>query len=260
VNDIRTTLIPLSLGDPEVGGIVHDLSKDGATEEDHVLSARRILNLKLELLLLESGRKTGVHGGTTREHNVLVESRTKIDISILDHVEEHVVKSGLLRVDKTRLEENLGGLETLHANLDLTTIGKNEVLSESSSLKSKALLDIHIVANVAALLLDKTDSLEISGTVEVVTTSLQELDKIASDVTASDIKTADEVSGAGVVPDGDDVGHTITGVDDDTVDETLGVEDEHGLDLNLGSGETISLEHVLEHLLLVLDGVERGLG
>jgi len=188
--DVRTELLPFSLRNPEVRLIIHNLSKNGTTEENHVLSTRRILNLELELLqtlsitlknvievesahlLLKTRGKTGVHGRTTRKDDVLVEGWAEINISILNHTEKHLVKTGLLTIDKVGSEEDFRSLETLHTDLDLTTIRKNEVLEESGGFESKTLLDIKVITDVAALLLDQTDSLEVGGTVEVITSGL----------------------------------------------------------------------------------------
>ena len=100
LDDGRTVLIPLLLGDPELGALVHDVGQHGAAQEDHVLAARGVLDAELELLdargvaldevrvqgthlLLHAGRETGEHGGAAGEDDVLVEGGTQVDVGLL---------------------------------------------------------------------------------------------------------------------------------------------------------------------------------
>lgn len=91
----------------------------------------------------------------------------------LDHVEEHLVDTGALAVDERGVEQHLRRLKALHADLDLAVIGQHEGLEHGRGLESKALLDLEVVANVAALLLDLADSLEVGSAVEVVAAGLR---------------------------------------------------------------------------------------
>jgi hypothetical protein len=81
---------------------------------------------KVELadLLLETAGKTGVHAATTREHNMVVELGTSIDVGILDGLEEKTGHAGGIDINARWLEQSLGRLETLGADLDHATIGK----------------------------------------------------------------------------------------------------------------------------------------
>ncbi|KAK3923805.1 Formin-E [Frankliniella fusca] len=60
--------------------------------------------------------------------------------------------------------------------------------------------------------------------------------------------------------DGDSVGDTVTGVQDDTGGTTGGVQGEHGLDGDVHGGAVEGLEHDLGHLFTVSLGVKGGLG
>lgn len=46
----NTLLEPLFPGYPELFAVLHDISKDGTTEEYHVLASRRIFNAYFEFL------------------------------------------------------------------------------------------------------------------------------------------------------------------------------------------------------------------
>ena len=56
------------------------------------------------------------------------------------------------------------------------------------------------------------------------------------------------------------VGYTITRVNDDTSQQTLGIQGQYGLNGDVDALETVGLEHGLNHLLSVLLGVHGGLG
>jgi len=152
----------------------------------------------------------------------LIESGTQIDISLLDHAEQHVLHALLFAVDEVGVEENLRGLKSLGGDLDDTTIWESVVLYKGGGLESEALLDLEIVADVTQLLLDETNSLKISRSVEVVATNLEEFDEVTGDVTTSDVEALDEERRTDTLPDGDNVCDTITRINDDTGEETLG--------------------------------------
>jgi hypothetical protein len=91
----------------------------------------------------ESGRKREgreeISGGVsepTREDNVFVILCTCINISILDHLKDHISHARLLTVDEMRIEERLRGLKSLSANLDDLTIRESVILHETGRLLS----------------------------------------------------------------------------------------------------------------------------
>jgi len=242
-----------------------------------VLAARRILDTALELgkklsaaledtlevelldLLLQTRGKTREHGGTTRKNDVLVELGAQIDISLLDAVEELISHTKSINIDEVRLEENLGGEITLLAHADDTAVGDGEGVDEGGGLSGELLLDPEIITDVAELLLDLTDSLEIGSAVEGIATEEEELDEVAGNIGTGDIKTAHKVGHGVTLANRDDVSNTITRVEHDTIKKTLGVQHENGLHGDVDTAETVLLEHDLHHLLTVLKRVHGGL-
>ena len=66
-----------------------------------------------------------------------------------------------------------------------------------------------------------------------------------------DVESTGEVREGVAVDDGDDVGDAVAAVEDETGEETLRVQGENGLDLDVDAVETPRLEHRLHHLLSV---------
>jgi len=272
-----THLCPLVLEHPELVTILHDISEHSTTKEHHVTTAGRILNAALELgkeflpalehtvkveltdFLLKTRGKTGEHGGTTRKNDVLIELGTKIDISLLDTVKELISHTHSINIDEVGLEEHLRGEVTLLTKTDDTTVRDLEGIDEGGGLSGKLLLDGKIVANVAELLLDLTDSLKIGSAVEGITTEKKKLDEVAGNIRTGDIKTTHKVGHGVTLANGDDVSHTITRVKHDTIEKTLSIKHENGLHGNVDTVETVLLEHDLHHLLTILLGVHGSL-
>jgi len=243
-----------------------------------VPTARRILDAALELgkelllalkdtvkvelldLLLKTRGKTREHSSTTRKNDVLIELGTKIDISLLDAIEELVSHTHIINIDEVRLEEDLRGEVTLLAKTDDTTIRDGVGIDEGSSLSGELLLDSEIITDVAELLLDLTDSLKIGSAVESITTEEKKLDEVASNIGTGNVETTDEVGHGVTLTDRDNVSHTITRVEHDTIKKTLSVKHENGLNGDIDTVETVLLEHGLNHLLTVLKRVHGSLG
>jgi len=274
----RTLLVPLPLEHPELVTLLHDICKHSTTKEHHVTTTRRIFDAALELgeelllaledavkvelldLLLETRRKTREHSGTTRKNDVLIELGTKIDISLLDAVEELVSHTHGIDIDEVGLEEHLRSKVTLLTKADNTTVRDGVGIDEGGGLSGELLLDGKIVTDVAELLLDLTDGLKIGSAVEGITTEEEELDEVAGNIGTGDIKTTDEVGHGVTLTDRDDVSHTITRVEHDTIKKTLSVKHKDGLHGDVDTVETVLLEHDLNHLLTVLAGVHGSLG
>ena len=81
-------------------------------------------------------------------------------------------------------------------------------------------ITFHPSPDVAELLLDFSHGLEISRTVESVTSHEQKLDQISRDVSSGDIKTPREVGQRKAVVHWNDVRHAIARVDHDTSRQT----------------------------------------
>jgi hypothetical protein len=120
------------------------------------------------------------------------------------------------------LEEDLRSLESLSANSDNTTVRKLIRLDEDSGLKGKLALSVDIQTNIAEFLLDLANSLEICSSVEVVSTELEQLDKVLGDIASSNIKTLGQVGKGESLINRNNVGHTITRIDDNTGQKSWG--------------------------------------
>ena len=266
--DLVTFLVPLVLVHPERLLVLHDTSQHGTTQEHHVLPARRILDPALELLeaalvalqhtvqvqladvALDTRGKTRVHRRTTRQDNVLVELGTDIQLGLVDDLEEEIGDTPTVASsEEPGLEEGLGGLVTLGSDLDDPTIRKLVLLDKGGGLQSQLALDVQVETDVAQLLLDLTDGVEIGGPVEGISAEKEELNQVTGDVTTSNVQTLGQERESVTLVHRDDMSNTISGIDDNTGKETLGVQDQHGLDGDVGGHESVLLEHGLNHLI-----------
>lgn len=116
-----------------------------------------------------------------------------------------------------------------------------------------------IEGNIAELLLDITDDFSFGGGGEWVATFHEDLDEVLGKIAAGKIQSEDGVRESETLVDGDSVGNTITGVENNTSSTTGGVEGEDCLDGNVEGGSVEGLEHDLGHLFTVSLGVQRSL-
>ena len=159
-----------------------------------------------------------------------------------------------------RLEETLGRLEALAADADDAAVGQGIRLDQHGRLLAQALVEHQVVRDVAQLLLDLPDRLEVGGPVERVAALQQQGDQVAGDVPAGDVEPPGEVVQHRALVHGHDVCDAVAGVDDHARRQTLRVQREDGLDGDVHAAEAVPLEHDLAHLLPVLERVHRRLG
>ena len=164
-----------------------------------------------------------------------------------------------LKTQDVRLEQSLGGTETLVANGDDLSVGQLVGLLQAGALGSGLDLLLEVEGDVAKLLLDVTDNFTLGGGGESVTTLSQDLHQVVGQVTTSHIDTGDGVGEGETLVDGDNVGDTVTGVENDTGGTTGGVQGQDSLDGDVEGGGVEGLEHDLGHLLTVRLGVDGGL-
>ncbi len=164
-----------------------------------------------------------------------------------------------LEAEDGGLEESLGSTETLVANGDDLTVGKLVRLLERRALGSSLDLLLKVKSDVAELLLDVTNDFTLGGGGEGVTALSENLHEVVGKITASHVDTGNSVGKSETLVDGDNVGDTITGVEDDTGGTARGVEGEDGLDGNVEGGGVEGLEDNLGHLLTVGLGVDGSL-
>ena len=158
------------------------------------------------------------------------------------------------------LEESLGGTETLVANGDDLTVGKLVGLLEAGALGSSLDLLLEVKSDVAKLLLDVTNDFTLGSGGEGVAALSENLHEVVGKITTSHVDTGDGVGKSETLVDGDNVGDTVTGVEDDTGGTTRGVQGQDSLDGDVESGGVEGLEDDLGHLLTVGLGVDGSLG
>ena len=129
----------------------------------------------------------------TYHDNVGVEILTDVNIALHDGVEGGDVDSAGLETENGRLEEGLGGTETLVADGDDLTIGKLVGLLEGRALAGGLDLLLEVEGDVAQLLLDVTDNFTLRSGGEWVATFHQVLDKEFGKVTTGKVETEDGV-------------------------------------------------------------------
>merc|ERR1712102_4905 len=265
VHNAWAGLVILLLGDPHLleGG---EGGKDGSSDPDGVLPLGGSDDLDFHGaggqggdLLLHPVSNTGVHGGATREDGVGVQVLPDVNIALHDGVVGGLVDTTGLHTQERRLEESLRAPEPLIADGDDLTVGKLVGPLEGAGGGSGGHLLLEVQGDVAELLLDVTDNLALSGGGERVATLGEDLHEMISEVTASQVEPEDGVGESVSLVDGDSVGDTVSGVQDDTGGTAGGVQGENSLDGDIHGGSVEGLEHDLGHLLPVSLGVEGSL-
>ena len=190
---------------------------------------------------------------------MLVELGAEVDVGLLDAVKELVGHAHCIDVDEVRLEEHLGRKIALLAQTDGAAVRNGVRLDKRGGLGRKLLLDPEVVADVAQLLLDLADRLKVGRAVERVPAQQQQLDEVARDVRAGNVEATHQVRHRVALAHRDDVRHTVTRVEHNTVQQTLRIQHQHGLHRHVDTAEAVLLKHDLDHLLAVLERVHRRL-
>ena len=161
-----------------------------------------------------------------------------------------------LKTEDGRLEESLRGTEALVANGDDLTVRKLVRLLEAGALLGSLDLLLEVKSDVAKLLLDVTNDFTLGRGGEGVAALSKNLHEVVGKVTTSHVDTGNGVGKSETLVDGDNVGDTVTGVEDDTSGTTGGVQGQDSLDGDVESGGVEGLEDDLGHLLTVGLGVD----
>jgi hypothetical protein len=170
------------------------------------------------------------------------------------------VDTTALKTKDGRLEESLRSTEALVANGDDLTVGKLIGLLEAGALAGSLNLLLEVEGDVAELFLDVTNDFALGGGGESVTTLGKNLHEVVGQIATSHVDTRDGVRKSETLVDGDNVGNTVTGVENDTGGTTGGVQRQNSLDGDVERGGVECLENNLCHLLTVGLGVDRSLG
>merc|ERR1719476_804539 len=161
--------------------------------------------------------------------------------------------------EERRLEESLGGTESLIADGDDLAVGKFIRLLQGGGGSSSGHFLLKIKGNIAELLLDVTDNFTLSSGGERVTTLSEDLHEVVGEFTTSQVQTENSMGKSITLIDGNSVGDTITRVHDNTSGTTRGIQGEDSLDGNIHGGHVEGLEHDLGHLFTVSLGIEGSL-
>merc|ERR1712076_35774 len=250
-------LVVLLLGDPHLleGGKGR---QDGTSDPDGVFPLWGSNDLDLNGgwgksgdLLLHTISNTGVHGGASGHDGVSVQVLPDVNIAFHDGVVGGLVDSAGFHSQERRLEEGLGGTETLVTDGDDLTVGKLIGLLEGGGGSSGGHLLLKVKGNIAKLLLDVTDNLALSGGGERITTLGKDLHEVVGQLTSSQVQTEDGMGESITFIDGDGVGYTITRVHHDTGGTSRSIKGEYGLDGNIHCWHVEGFEHDLGHLFTV---------
>ena len=265
MDDLSTGIVVVFLGDP-VSGEGGEGAESGGTGPNRVVSVRRgndlghtsLGGLLLDLVI-ESGIDTLIKSGTTGKDDVGVKVGSNIDITVVDRLDGELGKTESLitLLGESRLEDELGGLESRSVDLDNLTIGKLEVLLMlvgGTSLTKSLLV---VLSDEASLLLDASNNLlpSTSSTLGSDTVEGQKFFHVLGNGSTSNEVLSDGVRDGETFEDGDSVGNTITGVANNTGGSTIGIQRHDGLDGNIETIDGELLEHDLGHLLSVSLGV-----
>jgi len=264
VDNARAGLVVFLLGDPHLlEG--RQGSQDGATDPYGVFALWGSNDLDLDGgwgqggdFLLHTIGNTGVHGGATRHDNVGIQILTDIDIALHDRVVDGLVDTARFHTQEGRLEQRLGATETLIADGDDLSVGKFIRLLQGGGGGSGGHLLLEVQSNIAQLLLDVTNDFTLSGGGERVATLGEDLHQVVGQIATSQIQTEDGMGQGITFIDGDGVGDTITGIQNDTGGTAGSVQGEDSLDGNIHGWRVEGLKHDLGHLLTVSLGVQGG--
>jgi hypothetical protein len=137
----------------------------------------------------------------------------------------------LLHVHQVRLEHALWCFVSLRSDFDDSTVRElsisvdpylctrdthSVVLDQSGGLFRKFLVHVQIITHETQSLLDTSHSLEIGCPLESVSSHQEKLDQVPRDISTSDIQSSSEVRQGESIIDGNDMGYTISRVDDNT--------------------------------------------
>lgn len=253
-----------------------DLDLNGGGLQAATRELLRALNALLDGALqvaLNTATEVLEHGGSSRENNVLVETTTNVDGAVLDDVvDDSGEGDGEVRGEDLGVEEDFGTQEALITDVNLVLLLCDlvdalldlEPLLRLSIVLTELLGDIR--ADIAVLLLDTLGNLQRLRRGDGLTTlTVEGLDE-GRDITTSEGDVLDRGSNDVTFSDGDNVGNSISRIDNGTSQSTLSLlggpgsgQSQNGLDSNVETGNSQGLEEDLGGELTVLRGVERGL-
>ena len=109
------------------------------------------------------------------------------------------------------------------------SVGKFVGLLEGGRLGGSGHFLLEVEGDVAELLFDVSDDFSLGGGGEGVTSLGEDLHEVVSEISAGQVQSKDGVGKGVTFVDGDSVGDTISGIEDDTGCSTGCVKGKHGL-------------------------------
>ena len=252
VHNCRTRLIIFLLGDPHLleGG---KRCQDGASNPDRIFTLWGSNDLDLHgwwsersNFLLHAVSNTWVHGGTTRKHSVGIQIFTDVNITLHDGIVGGFMDASRFHAKEGWLKHSLWAAEALISNGDDLPIRKLIALFKAGAGCRCGHFLLKVKSNIAQFLLDVTDNLTLGSGGEGVASLSQDLHKVVSEISASQIKTQDSMGQSIAFIDGDSVAYTITTIHDNTSGTTRGVQRQYSLDGNIHGWGVESLKHNLK--------------
>uniref|UniRef100_A0A1I8GGM3 ANK_REP_REGION domain-containing protein n=1 Tax=Macrostomum lignano TaxID=282301 RepID=A0A1I8GGM3_9PLAT len=211
------------------------------------------------------------HAGAAAQHDVLVQAAPVVDGAGLDHVVHGFGQRSLeVRVGKLRVEEDLGGQESLVADIH-SERGIVDGVDARVRLNPLGALRVVLVellrdvrAHVAVALLDGLGGVHAHVRRDAHLAFAQQLLNEESDVAAGDGDMLNAAADDVAVGHRDDVGDTVAGVYDNPGEGSLalrpggpaGGQGQHRLHSDVQSRDVERLEHDLGGVLPVLRGVQ----
>jgi hypothetical protein len=120
-------------------------------------------------------------------------------------------------------------LACLKADDGYLSVGKFVGLFEGRGLRGSGHLLLEVESDVAELLFDVSDDFSLGGGGEGVTSLGEDLHEVISEISTGQVQSKDGVGKGVTFVDGDSVGDTISGIEDDTGGSTGSVQGKDGL-------------------------------
>ena len=212
-------------------------------------------------LRFKSISETSVHGGTTREDNVLAEILSNINIRSLNRLPGEFVEGSASHTGKGWLEEEFWAAHSHNTtNVDDSLIWKGVwFVILRGALSSLGFL-IEVLSDVAKFFFNVLDDFFLGRGGEVLSSVVnEELLKPLSKNSSSDFHLLDSVWNRETFENWDSVGNTITRVDYETCGSSCGVEGHDSLNGDVAVWNLEGLEHDGSHLFSVCLWVSWGL-
>lgn len=158
-----------------------------------------------------------------------------------------------MRAIYVRGEKELGRFESLGTDTDSLFLdaGENVLSVDKSGFSGQFHFFLAVEGHVAGPLLDLSDGLKIRRAVEGVAALGEELAQVRGDAATSDVGALDHVWLDEALDDRDNVGDTVTRVEDQAVGFTFSHKRKECLGLEVAAAEPELLEDEMQKLLFV---------